>query len=192
MKYLKLYENFGDIKSICSKYKIRVYIINQDGSIDVDANVFIQNRNLKKFPLKFGKVNGYFNCEDNRLISLKGSPKEVYGFFSCSENELNTLLDGPLKVGGDYWCYSNPLTDVYGFPEYFDKELFIHGTTVYEIIQLITNEYSIIKFIKWLNEYDVIRPGNKIVEMRLEEAYWMTTKPELPMDKRTFKNYQLI
>ena len=48
------------------------------------------------------------------------------------------------------------------------------------------------KFIKWLNEFDVIRDGNKIVEMRLEEAYWMTMKEELPMDKRTFKNYTLV
>jgi ERCC4-related helicase len=39
MRYLKRYENHEDIASICRKYDIENYKINDDGSIDVDDYV---------------------------------------------------------------------------------------------------------------------------------------------------------
>ena len=213
MKYLELFENFKYIDDICHKYGIGNYIINQDGSIDVNGDVYLENKTLSVLPLKFNRVGGYFFCYDNKLTTLEGSPKEVgYHFlcghnqltsleggpqktgisFNCSNNKLTTLIGGPKSVGFNYFCGGNQLTDVHGFPEYFDYEIWIFNNPVDEIISLIPfkNRYPI--FIKWLNEYDVIRDGNKIVEMRLEEAYWMTMKQELPMYKRTFKYYKLI
>ena len=46
MRYLKLYENFEDIKEICSQYNIWDYIINQDGTVDVDNYVAMGNYGL--------------------------------------------------------------------------------------------------------------------------------------------------
>ena len=69
MKYLKLYKSFEDIHEICRKYWIK-YTINVDGSIDTDDNVDLDYLGLTKLPLKFNKINGYFDCCNNELISL--------------------------------------------------------------------------------------------------------------------------
>ena len=213
MKYLKLYENFEEdinricheygIDELCDVYNITNYVINRDESVDVNENVFIDNIDLETFPFKFGKIRGGFNCSNNELKTLKGAPNEITLFFNCTGNNLTTLIDGPKKVGGAYYCSDNLLNDVYGFPEHFNGSYYMGNNPVEEIIDIIcgigyvnqkyhNESVKGIKFIKWLNEYDVIRPGNKIVEMRLEEAYWMTMKKELPMNKRKFRNYTLI
>jgi hypothetical protein len=64
MKYLKgykIFENHEDIHVICRKYRITNYIINDDGSIDVDGSVYLSyNRDLTKLPLNFRDVSGDF------------------------------------------------------------------------------------------------------------------------------------
>ena len=217
MIYLKLYENFfiNQIKKVCQRYKIKNYTISQDGTVDVDGEVYLHFQHLTKLPLKFGKVSKNFYCGNNNLTTLDGSPKwtgggffcfcnqltslkggpiEVDGVFKCSENQLTTLVGGPSKVGSDYFCGNNDLRDLNGFPDNFIGHHFnLSPNPVCEITELVGSVMNTrIKFTKWINEYDVIRDGNKIVEMRLEEAYWMTTKKELPLDKRIFKNYTLI
>ena len=215
MKYLKLYENFNKIKGICEKYNVRNYTINQDETVDVDGDVYLSFKKLSKLPLNFGKVSGSFNCYDNDLGTLKGCPKEVGHNFNCHNTKLTSLEYGPVIVGHDFSCTCNNLTtllngpkivrigyyyftrnnvkDMNGFPEIYTEGLGIFYTDnpIAEILDLVGYE-SRIKFIKYLNEYDVIRDGNKIVEMRLEEAYWISTKEELPWNKREFENYQLI
>ena len=57
-----------EIYNICEKYNIQNYTIN-NGLVDVDGNVNLSNRKLSKIPLNFGKVNGYFYCDDNELTS---------------------------------------------------------------------------------------------------------------------------
>ena len=195
MRYLQLYENFDNIEEICQKYRIKDYTINQDETVDVDNDVDLESRQLYKLPLKFGKVSGYFVCANNLLSSLDGSPREIGSTgFSCSNNVIKTLVGGPLIVKQIYNCIGNKLTDVVGFPEHYtDNNVYATGNPVSEILNLV-KEYDQAKFIKWLNEYDVIRDGCRIVEMRLEEAYYMTTKKELVLKKseRQFKNYRLI
>jgi hypothetical protein len=124
MKYLKLFENFNksEIDDICEKYNIENYTINPDGSIDVEGNVFLYSRNLTKLPLKFNKVDGYFNCSSNRLTNLEGCPKEVGTNFYCHTNRLTSLMGCPIYVN-DFCCSGNKLTNLIGCPtnvEYFD------------------------------------------------------------------------
>ena len=97
----------GEIHRICKKYKIIKYTINDDMSIDVDGNVNLCSKKLKKLPLKFNYVSGNFLCSDNQLISLKGSPKEVGGNFDCSNNKLTSLEGAPLKVVFGSFCCRN-------------------------------------------------------------------------------------
>ena len=192
MRYLKLFENFDEIDRMCQQYNIQNYVINQDGSIDVDGYVNLWRQNLTKLPLKFNKVRGNFYCNHNQLTSLKGCPSEVGGEFHCGINRLTTLVGGPRKVVGDYYCKYNKLMDVRGFPEYLGRIVYMAGNPVTDITFLVP---SIVeeKFIFWLNEYDVIRDGFKIVEMRLEEAYWMTTKTELTDEQKdTITKYRFI
>ena len=128
------------INQICKEYGIKNYIINPDGSIDVDGSVSLYRRVLRELPLKFGVVTGDFDCSFNQLTSLigcpsyvgqnfkctgndlsrtglEGCPQEVGGHFECLDNQLTTLKGGPRKVGGNFWCWNNKLTNLKYVPE---------------------------------------------------------------------------
>ena len=117
-----LYESFNEIHSICREYEIDDYTINSDGSIDVDGDVDLDHTSLYKLPLKFNKVKGNFECNNNNLTTLEGCPKEVGGYFGCLSNKLTSLKGGPKSVGGYYDCNSNYLTTLKGCPENIDGE----------------------------------------------------------------------
>ena len=140
--------------------------------------------------MKFGKVFGYFLCGYNQLKTLKGSPTETGGNFVCQNNQLTTLIGGPKIVGNAYWCNNNNLKDLYGFPKKCNSGIYIYNNPIYEITQLVDSEHQA-KFIKWLNEYNVIK-GDTIFEPGLDQAYYMATKQELEFDRKVFKNYILI
>ena len=58
------------ISLICKQYNIENYTVNDDGSIDVNGDVFLDNKGLTELPLSFNKVTGYFSCSNNKLTSL--------------------------------------------------------------------------------------------------------------------------
>ena len=108
MRYLRKFnESVEDIDSICQKYGIVDYTINSDGTVDVDGDVSLSERNLSKLPLKFGRVTGSFNCSYNKLTTLEGCPVEVARSFYCYRNQLTTLEGCPREVGGCFYCGSN-------------------------------------------------------------------------------------
>jgi hypothetical protein len=96
------------IEEICEYYGIQNYTINDDGTIDVDGNVDLNDRSLTKLPLKFNKVTGYFSCSVNKLTSLEGCPIWVGGRFHCWDNRLTSLEGCPSYVGGYFYCLQNP------------------------------------------------------------------------------------
>ena len=116
-KYDKFLESNEDIHSICKKYGIEDYTVNEDGSIDVEGSVYLSNRNLTKLPLKFNHVSGGFYCTHNELTTLEGSPKSVGGGFFCSDNKLTTLEGSPQLVSGNFSCGFNQLTTLEGSPK---------------------------------------------------------------------------
>ena len=101
------------ISSICKQYGITNYTINPDGSIDVNDNVFLNSKRLTELPLRFNRVTGYFDCDNNNLTSLKGSPRWVGSSFSCNYNCLTSLEFGPDYVSDGFYCEGNYLTDNY-------------------------------------------------------------------------------
>ena len=107
MKYLRLFESFEDIDEICKQYNISNYVVNSDGSIDVDNNVYLFDKNLTKLPLKFNKVNGEFDCSYNKLTSLKGSPIEINDSFYCDNNQLTSFEFSPKIIRGNFNCSDN-------------------------------------------------------------------------------------
>ena len=127
MIYLKLFEGFKDIDAICKKYLRKNYYgnlgpctINRDGTIDVNGNVDLSPMNpwsvgFERLPLKFNYVSGNFYCNNNKLKTLEGVPKEVGGYFNCCHNKL-TSLEGAPKVGGDFYCGYNKLVSLEGAP----------------------------------------------------------------------------
>ena len=115
MIYLRRFnESIENIESICQKYGINNYTINEDGSIDVDGNVNLKNKKLTKLPLKFKNIAGSFDCTYNKLTTLEGAPKSVGSSFYCSDNKLTTLEGAPKYVGGDFYCTHNQLTTLEG------------------------------------------------------------------------------
>ena len=167
-----LNESNQDIDSICEKWSIKNYTINGDGSIDVDGNVNLSNKRLTKLPLKFRNVSGGFWCDNNQLTSLEGSPQSVGGGFSCYYNQLTSLEGCPKSVGGSFWCDNNKLKDVYGIKEGFrlGGRFNIGNNPVYQIFKLFPEDrYD--EVIEFLNEYNVIRDGNKVILQALEMVF---------------------
>jgi len=191
MRNLKKFESFKNeesIKDLCSKYEIGNYQIRDDGSIDVEGGVWLQGKisynrlrrensgvlgNLKKLPLIFNKVSGGFDCNENKLTTLKGCPKEA-DRFDCSRNPITSFKHSPEKVksfSADYTfitsleglenihiddflsvnnCYS--LYTLKGFPKKVSR-FFISGTPInsiyYKFIEDIDNIHN-------FNSFDVI------------------------------------
>ena len=111
----------------------------QDGArITVPGDLDLSKRELTALPdLSQVIVEGSFYCHENKLTSLKGSPKTVganyecdrnmltslvgcptivKGNFHCQHNNLSSLTGGPKTVGGNYFCLGNPLTSYDGMP----------------------------------------------------------------------------
>ena len=126
-----LLENQNTINiELLKKCIIGTYIINDDGSIDVDGNVELCRKSLTKIPFKFRNVSGIFDCSTNQLTSLKGAPNKVGGGFYCYNNpnlsytELFKIVD---SVKGDIY-YSS-----FNIPE--DKDKIREGRDVKNILE---------------------------------------------------------
>ena len=111
--FLKIHE----VSSLCDKYRLRNYIVNPDLAVDVDDNVDLYNIGLVEIPIKFGKVNGYFDISENELTNLENSPYFIGGHFICTDNKLTSLEYCPKEIGG--------YMDVSG--NYIEEKHFIDG-----------------------------------------------------------------
>jgi hypothetical protein len=82
------------------------YTINPDDTVDIngDVNLWKALGNMKKLPVKFGKVSGHFSCSYNKLTTLEGCPTYVGEDFFCSGNNLTTLVGCPNYIGGNFYC----------------------------------------------------------------------------------------
>jgi hypothetical protein len=65
--------------------------LNSKGVVDVDGHIEIYDMKLTEIPVKFGRVNGYFNCGYNKLTTLKNCPDSVGSWFSCNNNNITSL-----------------------------------------------------------------------------------------------------
>ena len=85
---------------------------HRTGLVDVDGNFDCAEQGLGDFKgVRFGKVGGYFTCDDNQLTSLEGAPQEVGGNFYCDNNQLTSLEGAPREVGGNFFCEDNPVSE---------------------------------------------------------------------------------
>ena len=162
MRYIKYFKSNNNIDSICKRYGIENYTINPDGSIDVDDDVYLNNKDLTKLPLQFRNVNGVFNCSynqltslegcpnvsgdfycsHNQLTSLSGGPNDISGYFICTNNKLKSLEGGPNYVGDDYYCNDNQLTSLKGAPKRVDIfDCSYNQLETLEYMPLIINGY---------------------------------------------------
>ena len=106
---VKRQTNNAEIEAWCNEMGVENYTINDKGEIDVNGSVWLDNKDFKELPYKFGKVNGifsFFRCKN--LTSLKNCPDKVGGYFSCSEcTKLYSLEGCPKEVKKKFYCYNS-------------------------------------------------------------------------------------
>ena len=104
-------------QDLCSKLKTkynldldpeRITYMGKDG-IDYNGDVCWNHTHIRKIPVKFRKVKGFFSCADCALTTLENAPVHVNGNFTCSMNHLASLEHAPAYVGGDFFCFDNNL-----------------------------------------------------------------------------------
>jgi hypothetical protein len=155
-RYLRIFEYFNDIENIdyiCEKYDIIDYTINSDRSIDVDNIINLFNRNLRKLPLKFNKVNGDFNCHWNMLITLEGSPIEINGGFYCNKNKLTSFEYAPKIIRGNFYCNSNNIKTFEYAPSFVKGDFSCSDNPIFWVWVLFIDDSKI----ELLNDFDIFR-----------------------------------
>ena len=117
MKHVKVFEEFrhGDLTPEQVEWLNSVvqgtWKLTSEGRVDVNGSVNASSRkDLKTFPVEFGKVTGSFDCSNcPSLTTLQGSPRKVTGGFFCYEcASLTTLQGSPSEVGGGFVCSNCP------------------------------------------------------------------------------------
>jgi hypothetical protein len=179
MKYLKLFESHNELESRLEFYRVKNYIINKDGSIDVNGDVDLTNDLVSDpvlIPFNFNHVNGFFDCSDNELISLKGSPKIVGGDFTCSDNRLSSLVGGPKEVGGNFCCDYNKLTNLKWAPKVGGTSFVSNNPLPKEILDNINifvpqgnRVYMIDYIIKHQDDYSIWDSDGTLNKYRFKE-----------------------
>lgn len=109
--------NKKEIERKLDELGVEHYSIVEDGTVDVNGTVDLSFKNLTKIPVQFGVVKGDFNCSNNKLLSLDGSPKSVGVSFFCHNNHLTSLAGAPRFVGKAFICRNNRLSSLTGAPE---------------------------------------------------------------------------
>jgi hypothetical protein len=127
------------IEDWCRELGLHSYKITDDGIVNINGGVDISKKDLEKIPIHFGIVADYFWCNNNKLISLEGSPKSLNGNFVCLVNQLTSLEGAPISIDGSFHCNHNKLTSFKGSPRLVSRHFFCHHN------ELISLEYGPIK-----------------------------------------------
>ena len=131
MKHLKTYQLFESKTGLTKdqewvlrfvdgswSYDPATGLVNVEGDGDYKSRMVFDEGSTENFSgVKFGKVTGFFDCSNNKIIDLDGCPQEVVGDFYCARNQLTSLKGAPKTVGGSFECFSNALTTLEGCPE---------------------------------------------------------------------------
>ncbi len=166
--FLNIFNNRKQkIMNICEEYGIKNYTITKDGSIDVNGNVYLDNKKLTHLPLKFNRVSDSFFCYNNRLTSLEGAPKEVGGGFYCSNNRLTSLEGTPRKIS-HFDCSINKIWTFDGAPNYVTCNFTCYSNPIYYIWRLF-QDYSKVELLNYCDPIREVDGKPAIVLERLNE-----------------------
>ena len=109
---------------------IENFTINKDGSVDVEGNVNLSQRGLKKIPINFNKIGGYFSLSRNKITSLEGLPKEINGGLYLSDNQITSLKGLPEKINGSLYLSGNKITSLVGLPKEINGSLALFNNKI--------------------------------------------------------------
>ncbi len=117
------------------------WTLNSDGKVDVKGNVSISDGTLTEIPVKFGMVNGGFNCNFNNLTTLKNCPDFV--------------------VDGGFYCHINPLYDY--FKSIKEEDFTLWGVMYWDILKEcpflvnIAKKYIDVDLSHYLNQFPLTK-----------------------------------
>ena len=154
MKYIQGYRLFesrdgltDEQRKFLDNFTRGTWSVNNEGLVDIKGSFICSSEGLEDFlGIRFGKVSGDFNCRDNQLKTLEGSPSEVGEGFYCYGNQLRTLEGSPRKVGVGFYCHENPLISLEGAPEVIEYDFCFKNTWF---------DYDLQSFLNWI---DHIKP----------------------------------
>ena len=181
MKHLrkyKIFESNTEIDEICREYDIENYTINGDNLVDVYGNVDLYWKKLTSIPLNFNIVNGYFNCGNNYLTSLKGCPVRVGNWFSCHNNKLTSLQYHP-TVYGEFYCYNNQINTFENF-YYFKEDIDFRYNPIWDIYELF-NDMTLVELTR---DYGFEYEGE--IDLYKLDVFLKETKHEYKGDLREY------
>jgi hypothetical protein len=88
------------------------------GEVNLGGSFECVGQGLTDFKgIRFGVVNGSFNCRFNHLTTLEGAPREIGGGFNCSHNQLKSLEGAPGEIATNFTCGYNQLPSLKGAPK---------------------------------------------------------------------------
>ena len=99
------------------EYDNNTGLVNIEGSFDCSAPRFNTGYLTDFYDVKFGTVSENFNCSNNKITSLEGSPLDVRGNFNCSDNKITSLDGSPKYIGGNLDCSNNNILSLNGIEE---------------------------------------------------------------------------
>jgi hypothetical protein len=96
-----------------------------DGDLILDESFM----NIDPKFVKLKKVNGYVWLSEEKWTEIPAWLKnvEIEGFFDCSNNKLTTLKNCPQNIEGDFYCQYDQLTSLEGCPEYIGGSFWCNG-----------------------------------------------------------------
>lgn len=113
----KLLKTRSEIETWLKEMNIINATIDDNLMVSTISDVDISHKQLDNIPINFLRVRGSFDCSDNNLVTLKGSPREVGHHFRCINNYLKNLIGSPIKVGKSFNAHKNKLSTLEGMPQ---------------------------------------------------------------------------
>lgn len=116
------------------KWNLVNYIINDDLSVSVDEDVYIDDSKVSEIPVNFREINGNLRIDNCNFINLKGLPdklenlliancrnleslqgctKEISNNFTLRNSSVDSLKYGPVHVGGKYHIDLKKITNLH-------------------------------------------------------------------------------
>ena len=118
------------------------WTLNENGKVDVDGGVSINDMKLTEIPVKFGRVNGWFHCANNNLTTLKNCPDWLDGQINFYKNPLTNYFKSTKEEDFPHW------DKLPWFVVLLEYPFLINSVKKYmneEILKFYLNEYPLTK-----------------------------------------------
>ncbi len=115
-----------EIEKWLVQYNIENYRLQKNSQhgfiVNTQGDVNLKGQNLARIPIKFGRIEGHFDCSENKLKDFDFAPYYVAHGFYASQNELTSLKGCPNFVGADMNVSENKIKNLDFFPKFLGRE----------------------------------------------------------------------